>query len=72
MLVISREPKQQIAIGDDITVEVVRIRHGRVQIGVVAPQDVRIRRLPEHGAKRLTCKSEGAILPAAKEAVDLD
>ena len=44
MLVLSRKAGQIIQIGSDITVEVRRIRGGRVALGVTAPQDVFIRR----------------------------
>ncbi len=46
MLVINRKLDQQIQIGDDITITVVRIR-GRqdVRIGIEAPDDLTIRRV---------------------------
>ena len=44
MLVLSRKVDQQIKIGDDITVTVVRVEGNRVRIGVSAPRDVRILR----------------------------
>ena len=44
MLVLSRKIDQQIKIGDDITLTVVRIDSNRVRIGVAAPRDVRILR----------------------------
>ena len=72
MLVIHRRRGEQFTIGDEITVEVVEIRHDRVQLGIAAPAEYLIQRLPEHGPKRLTWKSQAAILPAAKEADYLD
>jgi len=42
MLVLSRKDGQQIVIGEDITVSVVRLEGNRVQIGIDAPQSVRI------------------------------
>lgn len=44
MLVLSRKVDQQIKIGDDITLTVVRVEGNRVRIGVSAPRDVRILR----------------------------
>ncbi|PAY19417.1 hypothetical protein CKO51_11140 [Rhodopirellula sp. SM50] len=44
MLVLSRKVDQQIKIGDDITVTVVRVEGNRVRIGISAPRDVRILR----------------------------
>jgi len=44
MLILSRKLNESIKIGDDITVTIVRLGRGRVQIGIDAPEDVRIRR----------------------------
>lgn len=44
MLILSRKLHESIKIGDDITVTIVRLGRGRVQIGIEAPGDVRIRR----------------------------
>ncbi|MCO8120827.1 carbon storage regulator [Stieleria sp. TO1_6] len=44
MLVLNRKADQEIMIGDDITVTVVRIEGNRVRIGISAPRDVRILR----------------------------
>ena len=44
MLVLSRKIDEQIMIGDDITLTVVRIDSGRVRIGINAPRDKRILR----------------------------
>ena len=44
MLVLTRKKDQQIKIGDDITLTVVRIDANRVRIGVAAPRDIRILR----------------------------
>jgi carbon storage regulator CsrA len=42
MLVLSRKLQQQIKIGDDITVTVLRVKGNTVRIGVHAPRDVRV------------------------------
>ncbi|MCE9608055.1 MAG: carbon storage regulator [Planctomycetia bacterium] len=44
MLILSRKLHESIRIGDDITVTIVRLGRGRVQVGIDAPDDVRIRR----------------------------
>lgn len=44
MLILSRKMHESIRIGDDITVTIVRLGRGRVQVGIDAPDDVRIRR----------------------------
>ncbi|OYP38924.1 carbon storage regulator [Rhodopirellula sp. MGV] len=42
MLVLSRKADQQIRIGEDITITVVRVEGNRVRIGIDAPRDQRI------------------------------
>ena len=42
MLVLTRKHKEQIQIGDAITVTVLRVKGKSVRIGIEAPQDVRI------------------------------
>lgn len=44
MLVLSRKCGEEIKIGNDVVIRVVRTQGGRVQIGVSAPQHVTIRR----------------------------
>ncbi len=42
MLVLSRKADQHIVIADDIVVSILRITGNRVQIGIEAPETVRI------------------------------
>jgi carbon storage regulator CsrA len=42
MLVLSRKDGQQIVIGDDVVVSILRIAGNRVRIGIKAPESVRI------------------------------
>jgi carbon storage regulator CsrA len=42
MLVLSRRLNEEIHIGDDVVVKVKEIRKGRVRIGIIAPDKVRI------------------------------
>lgn len=44
MLVLSRKQKQQIRIGDDITVTILKIKGQGVRLGVEAPRGVRVLR----------------------------
>lgn len=62
MLVVSRHESERIIIGDDVTVEVVRIQGDKVRIGITAPSGTSIHREevydaikrvypPEHGGE---------------------
>lgn len=44
MLVLTRKIGEVIQIGDHVTVEVLEVRGGRVKLGIVAPDDVRVNR----------------------------
>jgi carbon storage regulator len=44
MLVLSRKHGQSIVVGSEITITVVAIGRGRVQLGVTAPFDVTVHR----------------------------
>ena len=44
MLVLTRKPKQQIMIGDDIVIHVVEVQGDNVRIAIEAPRDVKIYR----------------------------
>lgn len=44
MLVLSRKRSQKIRIGSDIVIEVIRTGRTTVQIGIAAPDDVRVLR----------------------------
>jgi carbon storage regulator CsrA len=49
MLVLTRKQQQQIRIGDQITITILRVSGNTVRVGIEAPQDVRVVRgeLPE-------------------------
>lgn len=42
MLVLTRKPEEQIRIGDDIVITIVRVKGNTVRIGVEAPKGVRV------------------------------
>lgn len=44
MLILSRKKDQRLRIGEDIIITVTRLQGDRVQLGVQAPEDVRILR----------------------------
>ena len=44
MLVLSRKQKEQIKIGDGITITVLEVRGNVVKIGIQAPHEVRVLR----------------------------
>ena len=46
MLVLTRGLKQRIVIGDrEVTVTVLEVKGGRVRLGIVAPDDISVRRV---------------------------
>lgn len=44
MLILERRLHERIFIGNDIVIEIIDIGHGKVRIGIAAPQDVTILR----------------------------
>ena len=44
MLVLTRKPDQQIQIGENIRITIVRVKGQSVRIGIEAPQEVRVMR----------------------------
>ena len=44
MLVLTRRMDERIVIGDDIIVTVVRIKDGKVRLGIQAPNEVTVHR----------------------------
>ncbi|RME85713.1 MAG: carbon storage regulator [Zetaproteobacteria bacterium] len=52
MLVLTRKKGEAIAIGETITVRVLGVDRGQVRLGIEAPREVVIRRLPLPSDKR--------------------
>ena len=50
MLCLTRKLNERIRIGKDVVIRIIKIKGNRVQIGIAAPEDVRILRgeLIEH------------------------
>ena len=81
MLVLTRKQQQQIKIGDEITVTIIRVKGNTVRVGIEAPRTVRVIRgeLPPEGQSELSQEVtivEGVIRltdeeesPAANEGV---
>ncbi len=54
MLVLTRKLQEQISIGQDVTITILRVKGNTVRIGIDAPQEVRVVRgeLPRHETPR--------------------
>jgi carbon storage regulator CsrA len=63
MLVLSRKLSQQIMIGQDIRITVLKIDRNQVRIGIEAPRDVCILRkeLGEHDASRSRTQNHAEV-----------
>ncbi len=46
MLVISQKKGDKIQLGSGITISVLEVKGGKVRLGIEAPKDVEIKRLP--------------------------
>lgn len=68
MLVLSRKVGEKLVIGDNIVVEVIRIRGNRITLGLVAPEEVKIIRgeLKREEAKTQLAKQEVASSKAGE------
>ncbi|MBQ1511363.1 MAG: carbon storage regulator CsrA [Selenomonadaceae bacterium] len=64
MLVLTRKPRQQIMIGDDIVINVVEVQGDNVRIAIDAPRSVKIYRGEIYRAIQEENK-EAAIAPPA-------
>jgi carbon storage regulator len=65
MLVLSRKVGERIQIGDGIEVTIVAIAGNRIQLGIVAPQDMRVLR------SELLAASPGRALPGTRSPVSV-
>jgi carbon storage regulator len=52
MLVLSRREGEQIKIGDDVVVTILRALHGKVSVGIDAPQTVVVDRAEVRDRRR--------------------
>jgi carbon storage regulator CsrA len=69
VLVLTRKANQQISIGDDVTITVVKIQGNSVRLGIVAPGDRAIRRseLPVKSERIVAARLESPPPAAAAE-----
>ena len=58
MLVLSRKVGEKLIIGENVTVEVLRIAGNRITLGIVAPSDVKILRSELNRLPIEPCKSQ--------------
>ncbi|MHB0956019.1 MAG: carbon storage regulator CsrA [Pirellulaceae bacterium] len=67
MLVLTRKVHEQIVIGDDITLTIVRVQGHAVRIGIEAPRQVRVVRgeLPRFVAEAIDASAPMATSDAA-------
>jgi len=63
MLVLTRKQQEQIRIGNQITITILRISGNQVRVGIDAPPDVRILRgeLPAHNDDPITSEAAADI-----------
>ena len=67
MLVLTRRPKQQIMIGDDIVINIVEVNGENVRIAIDAPRSVKVYR----GEVYKVIKEENRKAAAPVDAIDL-
>lgn len=68
MLVLSRKQQEEIAIGENIKITVIKIKGNTVRLGIEAPRDVKVIRgeLPRHSETVRTFETE-VNLPESQE-----
>lgn len=67
MLVLTRRPKQQIMIGDDVVINIVEVNGENVRIAIDAPRSVKVYR----GEVYKVIKEENRKAAAPTDAIDL-
>jgi carbon storage regulator CsrA len=72
MLVLSRKQQEQIKIGDQITVTIVRVKGNTVRVGIEAPRDVRVIRaeLPKADNGTSATATVDGMAEASEECVE--
>lgn len=66
MLVLSRKINEKILIGNNITITVVEIAHGKIRLGIEAPRDVHVYR-EEIAPKRNPNEQQSKSGPSSSE-----
>jgi len=69
MLVLTRKTQEQIQIGDNITITIIRVKGQAVRVGIEAPKDVRVMRAELNESAPKESKSDAKQpVPAAAPA----
>ena len=63
MLVLTRKPKQQIMIGDDIVINIVEVQGDNVRIAIEAPRAIKIYRGEIYRAIQEENKQAATLVP---------
>lgn len=66
MLVLTRKVQEQIKVGDNITITIIRVKGQSVRVGIEAPRDVRVMRSELSQGNRLNEESD-ASLPSEED-----
>lgn len=71
MLVLTRKTQEQIHIGDNITISILKLKGNTVRIGIEAPRDIRVLRgeLPTFDGSFEVEMTEGSEVEAASSTV---
>lgn len=64
MLVLTRKPRQQIVIGDEITINIVEVQGDNVRLAIDAPRNVKIYRGEIYSA--IQDENKSAAVPVGK------
>jgi carbon storage regulator CsrA len=74
MLVLTRKLQQQVKIGEQITVTILRVKGNTVRVGIQAPRDVRVVRgeIPKRSEAAETSGEAGEIPPGQDAGQALD
>lgn len=67
MLVLGRRQGEQITIGDDIVISIIRAGSGSVRIGVEAPRSLPVRRRANANCRGKRTETPEIFLPATGE-----
>lgn len=66
MLVLTRKPDEQIRIGDDIVITIVRVKGNTIRVGIEAPKGVRVIRGELEGKPKESAPSESSEIILAE------
>lgn len=70
MLVLTRKLNEQIKIGDDVTITVIKLRNNQIRLGIEAPRDVRVLRAELEAKVTADTDSQSATAAKSRTAAD--